>query len=94
MHGILSIGGENRLLIAVSVALRPIEIETGINEFDSCLDCSVTFFTRPTAPLSSYSTVIRLALYRFMNVLRRRSAGGKPNAVILPHMCQKPLWSL
>lgn len=60
LHGILSIGGENRLLIAVSDALRPIEIETGINEFDSCLDCSVTFFTRPTAPLSSYSTVIRL----------------------------------
>ena len=38
LHGILSVGGENRLLIAVSDALRPIEIETGINEFDSCID--------------------------------------------------------
>lgn len=60
IHEIISSKGKNRLLIAVSDALHPIKIETGINEFDSALDCSVTFFTRPITPLEKYNAVIRL----------------------------------
>ena len=62
IHGILSANAKNRILISVSDAIHPIRIETGINEFDSALDCSVCLFTRPISPISSYNATIRIDL--------------------------------
>lgn len=62
LHGIISSGGNNRMMIAVSDVIHPIEIETGINEFDSELDCCVRFFTRPVSPIKDYRAVIRIDL--------------------------------
>ena len=60
LHQLVSLSGQNRLNIAVSDCAIPIRIATGICEEDACFDCEVEFFTIPTAPISTYTAVIRL----------------------------------
>ena len=60
IHQLVSAGGQNCLNIAVADCTSPISIATGICEEDACVDCEVDFFTIPTAPVSTYSTLIRL----------------------------------
>lgn len=60
IHQLVSLSGMNRLSISVSDCATPIRIATGLCEEDACIDCQIDFFTLPTAPISSYSTIIRL----------------------------------
>lgn len=62
LHSVLSAGGQNRLTVAVSDVKTPLAIGTGISEERAELDCKVTFFTQLTAPLSSYTAVLRIDL--------------------------------
>ena len=60
LHGVVSLSGQNRMTVAVSDAVTPITIGSGICEEDACIDWAVDFFTIPTAPCSEYSAVIRI----------------------------------
>lgn len=53
-------GGEfNRFTFAVSDALNVIRLSAGVNEHTAQLDCAVSFFDMPTAPLTDYSVTLR-----------------------------------
>ena len=60
LQQLISRTGKNKLLIAVSDVDTPIEIGTGICEEDATIDCSVSFFTLPTTPVTEYTAEIRL----------------------------------
>ena len=57
---LISLGGKNRLCIAVSDAKTPIDITTGVCEETAEMDCGIEFFTRLTTPITEYSATIRL----------------------------------
>lgn len=57
---LISRTGKNKLNISVSDVDTPIEIGTGICEEDATVDCEISFFTLPTAPVTEYSVIIRL----------------------------------
>lgn len=52
--------GENRLLFAVSEAMRPVRFKAGVHEESCEVICSVELFSRPEAPISSYHAELRL----------------------------------
>lgn len=60
LHGIVSLQGRNRMTAAVSDAVTPIMIGTGVCEEDACIDWTVDFFTILTAPIKEYSAYIRI----------------------------------
>ncbi len=60
VHQLISLGGKNRCLIAVSDAFSPMTIASGVCESDSNMDCYVNFFTIPTAKRSEYKATIRI----------------------------------
>ena len=60
LHAIVSAQDRNRMTVAVSDAVTPITIGTGVCEEDACIDWVVQFFTIPTAPLKEYSAVVRI----------------------------------
>jgi len=62
LHSIVSHNGTNRMTIAVSDAVTPLSISTGVSEETACFDCKVTFFTIPVSPLQEYTAIIRIDL--------------------------------
>ena len=62
VHSLLSLGGKNRLTVALSDAKTPIEIASGVCEEDGYMDLRITFFTVPIAPVEAYSAILRLDL--------------------------------
>lgn len=60
LHQVLSLSGQNRICIAVSDAMTPITIGTGVCEEDAHLECTVEFFTLPTTAIEEYNAVIRI----------------------------------
>ena len=60
LHQVLSLSGQNRICIAVSDAMTPIAIGTGVCEEDAHLECTVEFFTLPTTAIEEYNAVIRI----------------------------------
>ena len=60
VHGIISMNGQNKMTVAVSDAITPITIATGVCEEDACIDWCVEFFTVLTAPTAEYSAVVRI----------------------------------
>ena len=60
LQQLISATGSNKLNISLSDVDTPVSIRTGIREEDATFDCEVEFFTVPTAPVSSYTAVIRL----------------------------------
>lgn len=60
LHTVVSRQGKNKMAIAVSDAVTPISIATGVCEEDSCLDCVVNFFTAVVSPLKEYKAVVRI----------------------------------
>ena len=60
VHTLLSAEGENRITVALSDAVNPTQIASGICEEDACLLFRITFFTASTAPCSEYRAVIRI----------------------------------
>ncbi len=60
LHSIVSVQGKNRMTVAVSDAVTPIMIGTGVCEEDACIDWTVDFFTILTAPTNEYSAYIRI----------------------------------
>ena len=60
LQQLISATGNNKLNISLSDVDTPVSIRTGIREEDATFDCEIEFFTVPTAPVSSYTAVIRL----------------------------------
>lgn len=60
VHQIVSLQGRNRTCIAVSDALNPTEITSGVCEFDSCFVYKVNFFTLSTRPIECYEATVRI----------------------------------
>lgn len=60
LHSIVSIKGRNRITISLADVLNPTTISTGVYEEEASIDCTVTFFTIPVAPLKTYSTTLRI----------------------------------
>lgn len=60
VHSLVSLGGNNRLTVAVSDANTSCEIRTGIIEENGNCEVEIRFFTRQTEPISKYRSTIRL----------------------------------
>jgi len=60
LHSLLSADGTNRLTVALSDALNPTAIATGVSEEDAAIHCKIELFTLPIAPISKYSVTLRL----------------------------------
>lgn len=58
LHQVLSFGGRNRLTVALSDAMTPTEISTGVVEETAELYCEVKFFSMPVNRLSSYHATV------------------------------------
>ena len=56
----LSQTGENRMTIALSDVVTPIEIASGISEADGSVKCTLTLFNERISPLKSYKASLRL----------------------------------
>ncbi len=57
-HALVSFAGENRMTVAVSDAMTPIEIATGVCEETADISCEVRFFTEPINQIRSYHATI------------------------------------
>ena len=62
LHALVSLGGRNRMTVAVSDAKTPISIGTGVSEETAAVDCELTFFTVKVAPLREYTATVRVDL--------------------------------
>jgi len=60
LHSVLSVGGKNRITVAISDVKTPSSIASGVREEDARLMFEVTFFTIPVAPLSEYFATVRI----------------------------------
>lgn len=60
VHQIVSIGGMNRITIAVSDTTLPIQIKTGVYEEKAEIECTISFFTELTTPRDYYEAQIRI----------------------------------
>lgn len=60
LHQIVSADGRNRMTVALSDAMTPTEIHTGVVEKTAELTCSVCFFTMPINKISEYRATIRI----------------------------------
>ena len=58
LHGIVSLSGRNRGMIALSDATNPTKISTGVTEWGAQMECTASFFTMPTTPITDYSATI------------------------------------
>ena len=52
--------GENRILVAVSDAMRKLNMKGGICEETNCIDFQIELFSTPEAPISSCELILRL----------------------------------
>jgi len=55
-----SLGGRNRLTLALSDALNTVSVKVGVEEETARLLCSISIFEEPTAPLTGYEATLRL----------------------------------
>ena len=60
LHSIVSLEGMNRATVALSDALIPTEIATGVHEENAFIKFDVTLFTMPTTPITEYSVTMRV----------------------------------
>ncbi|MBP3370806.1 MAG: alpha-galactosidase [Clostridia bacterium] len=60
LHSLISIDGTNKMTVALSDAKTPTSIGTGICEENACVEWDITFFTVKVAPLTEYSTTVRI----------------------------------
>lgn len=62
VHTLVSAKGQNRMTVALSDALTPTAIGTGVIEENACFDCVIVFFTEQVAPLTEYRATVRIDL--------------------------------
>ncbi len=60
LHQIVSADGRNRMTVALSDAVTPTEIHTGVLEKNAELTCNVCFFTMPINKIAEYRATIRI----------------------------------
>ncbi len=99
LHQIVSADGRNCLTVALSDAMTPTEIRTGVVEKTAELHCEVQFFTMPVAKLSEYHATVRVDLtdcpyHEALKAAERYWAEqcGYPSAYI-PEAARRPVYS-
>ena len=60
VQSVLSIGGNNRLTLAISDAMTPTAIKTGVCEENGRIIVTFTFFTETTTAIEEYSATVRI----------------------------------
>lgn len=98
-HALVSYKGQNRMTVAVSDAMTPIEIATGVCEETADVSCEVRFFTEPINKIQSYHAAISIDT-RAVNYGEALKAAdrfladdcGYPSAYI-PEAAKKPMYS-
>ena len=60
VHTVLSLGGRNRLTVALSDAFTPTGIKTGVLEENAQLVIEIVFFTRATVAIEEYHATVRI----------------------------------
>ena len=58
LHGVVSLSGKNRCMIALSDATTPTSISSGATEYGAQMECNVSFFTIPTTLITDYKATI------------------------------------
>lgn len=99
VHSLLSLGGQNRLTVAISDACTASEISSGVVEEDGSCELAVSFFTRPTDAIDGYRATVRLDFsdVRYESAVReaerwwREECGYKPAPV--PEHARMPMYS-
>lgn len=99
VHQLISSDGRNRMTVALSDAMTPCEIATGIHEKSATVECEVRFFTSPVNTLSEYHAVIYIDFSDRRYDLSLKAADrfwqeecGYPCAYI-PDTARRPLYS-
>lgn len=91
--------GENRLLFAVSEAMRPVKIKAGVHEETCEAACSVELFTCPEAPIAAYELLLRLDIRPLFYAEAIREAFGwlaafpEYEAAAVPPAAYEPFYS-
>ena len=52
--------GENRMTVAVTEAMRSVQLFAGVHEEDNRILCRAVLFSQPESPLTEYATTLRL----------------------------------
>ncbi|MDD6799819.1 MAG: alpha-galactosidase [Firmicutes bacterium] len=60
IQSLISLDGKNRTTIAVSDAITPTFISSGVCEETACIDIDIAFFTVKVAPLKEYTATVRI----------------------------------
>ena len=60
LHSLLSLDGKNRMTVALSDAIVPTSIGTGIYEENACTRWDISFFTIKISPIKEYRATIRI----------------------------------
>jgi len=60
LQSLISIGGKNRITIALSDAKTPTQIRSGVCEENACVEWDIKFFTVKISPIQSYCAIIRI----------------------------------
>lgn len=99
LHQIVSANGRNRMTVALSDAMTPTEIQTGVVEKTAMLNCNVCFFTMPINKITEYHATIRIDLtdrpyHESLKDAERYWAGqcGYPSAYT-PDTARRPVYS-
>ena len=99
LHQMISADGRNRMTVALSDAMTPTKIATGVVEKTAELACDVRFFTMPMGSISEYHATIYIDLqdrpyYESLKDAERYWAEecGYPSAYI-PDTARRPMYS-
>ena len=60
LHQVVSLSGKNRICVALSDAVSPARLSSGVYEEDANFNFKITFFTLPVAPLNEYKVTVRI----------------------------------
>ena len=99
LHQLISSGGNNRMTVALSDAMTPTEIHTGVVEKTATVACQVQFFTMPVNSITEYHATIYIDMtdrpyHQSLKAAERywSEQCGYPTAYI-PDTARRPVYS-